>query len=111
MTTLRNPMNEYARDMLVEQLDECLQIEAPAAEAIISACLDLASMLVEKNYTYGNSALQPVSYLSTASAEERLRIRIDDKINRLANGDEYGDENTIEDLAGYLILLTILRGQ
>jgi len=49
-----------------------------------------------------------VRIFSKATPEEGLRIRIDDKLSRIARGDAAG-EDTILDLAGYLILLRVLH--
>ena len=34
-----------------------------------------------------------------------IRVRIDDKLSRLARGDGSGDEDAVKDLVGYLALL------
>lgn len=70
-------------------------------------CDNIANLLVEKNRAYGNSALDPVRIFSDASNIEQLLVRIDDKLSRIQRGSEYGDEDTITDLIGYLILLKI----
>lgn len=66
--------------------------------------------LLEKNISYGNSALDPVRVFSKASPTEQLRVRIDDKISRLQRGGE-DTEDTVLDLIGYLILLQIAEGE
>lgn len=70
---------------------------------------DVEDLLVEKNEAYGNSALDPINVFSKASSVEQLKVRIDDKLNRLYHGKEYGQEDTVTDLTGYLILLLIAR--
>lgn len=77
--------------------------------AIAEECEDIKGMLVAKNKAYGNSALEPTSFLSGANAVERLAVRIDDKLNRLAQGQEFPGDDTILDLIGYLILFRIAR--
>lgn len=73
----------------------------------VHAVLDeVGAMLVAKNQAYGNSALDPVRVFSKASANEQLKVRIDDKISRLQRGSDAG-EDTILDLIGYLVLLRI----
>lgn len=67
----------------------------------------LEDLLVAKNEAYGNSALDPVNIFSKSSAVEQIKVRIDDKLSRLYHGKEYGDEDTITDLMGYLTLLRI----
>ncbi len=82
---------------------------APMGNEIIDQCTYISKMLVEKNIAYGNSALNPIRVFSNASTTEQLLVRIDDKLNRLKNGTEYADEDTVMDLIGYLILYRIAR--
>lgn len=83
--------------------------EAPLGPEIMEQCLAIAELLLKKNISYGNSAIEPVRFLSKASAEEQILVRIDDKLNRLRNQQEFRGEDTITDLVGYLILLQVLR--
>ena len=76
-------------------------------ESIDMECQNLAEMLKAKNRQYGNSFADPVRIFSKATPEEALLIRIDDKLSRIARGQDAG-EDTILDLAGYLILLRVL---
>ena len=76
---------------------------------VLDALADIETTLIEKNAAYGNSALDPVRVFSKASPEEQLLVRIDDKISRIQRGHEYADEDTVKDLIGYLVLLTIAR--
>jgi hypothetical protein len=70
---------------------------------------DIENMLIAKNQKYGNSALEPLGVFSKLSAEEGLLVRIDDKLKRIKNGSlEKDDEDVINDLIGYLVLLKIL---
>ena len=64
-------------------------------------------MLLAKNESYGNSALEPMRVFSRADPLEQLRVRIDDKISRLARGKEFPGDNDVNDLIGYLILYKI----
>lgn len=68
---------------------------------------EIEDLLVEKNESYGNSALEPVGIFSKLTAVEQLNVRIDDKLSRLYNGKEYGQEDTETDLLGYLVLKKI----
>jgi len=72
---------------------------------------NLSNLLVSKNKKYGNSALEPKRVFSKASAIEQLLVRLDDKLSRLANqtDNDIDDEDVIEDLLGYLILLKIAK--
>jgi hypothetical protein len=77
-------------------------------DQIIKTCDDIRNLLVEKNVRYGNSALEPVRIFSKASTTEQLLVRIDDKLSRIkTTGMEAPDEDTLNDLIGYLILLKI----
>jgi hypothetical protein len=75
---------------------------------IAQECYALRDMLHEKQRAYGNSALDPIRIFSKADPEEGLRVRLDDKLSRLARGSAAG-EDTIQDLLGYLILLRVAR--
>jgi hypothetical protein len=80
-------------------------------EMLIRAeCEALAALLVSKNRAYGNSALDPVRVFSKADPIEQLKVRIDDKLSRLARGSAAG-EDVVHDLLGYLILLRIAMKQ
>lgn len=82
--------------------------ETPVRAAIIAECEALKAMLLAKNAAYGNSAIDPVRVFSKASPEEQIRVRLDDKLSRLARGQDAG-EDTMLDLCGYIILLRVLR--
>ena len=88
---------------------QLLGVNAPAGTRIIQQCLELAEMLIKKNTSYGNSALEPVRIFSKAEAKEQLYVRIDDKLSRLMKGTDYPGDNDIDDLIGYLILLKIAK--
>ena len=74
---------------------------------IARECANMAEMLIGKNARYGNSALDPVRLFSKADPAEQLRVRIDDKLSRIARGNGNEGEDVIADLIGYLILLRI----
>ena len=88
---------------------QLLATGAPSGNRIISECLEIAEMLIGKNISYGNSALDPVRIFSKAGPREQLHVRIDDKLNRLMKGTDYPGDNDIDDLIGYLILLKIAK--
>ena len=67
----------------------------------------IADMHIEKNKSYGNSALEPVRIFSKADSIEQICVRIDDKLSRIKNGCNFANEDTINDLIGYLFLLKI----
>tara|TARA_R110002012_G_scaffold224753_1_gene396732 strand:- start:167 stop:430 length:264 start_codon:yes stop_codon:yes gene_type:complete len=70
---------------------------------------EVIDLLLAKNKQYGDSALNPLGIFAKGSSEDLIRIRIDDKLNRLLQGDESieKDEDVVLDLIGYLVLLLI----
>jgi hypothetical protein len=69
---------------------------------------EIRDLLIAKNQKYGNSALEPLGVFSQLSAKQGLLIRIDDKLKRIKNGSlQKDDEDVINDLIGYLVLLKI----
>lgn len=69
---------------------------------------DVCNLLIDKNQKYGNSALDPMRVFSRASTVEQLKVRLDDKLSRLARG--VGEDEDVErDLMGYLVLLRVAR--
>jgi hypothetical protein len=80
----------------------------PFAIQVEEVLEQIQSMLIDKNRKYGNSALEPLGVFSQLSAKEGLLIRIDDKLKRIKNGSlQKDDEDVVNDLIGYLILLKI----
>ncbi len=76
---------------------------------IACVCDDIKELLLYKNQQYGDSALNPSRIFSKSSAVEQLLVRIDDKLNRIKKGAGLvaTDEDVIQDLIGYLVLLKI----
>jgi hypothetical protein len=88
------------------------QPAAPLEEPIRQTCAELAEFLVEKNRAYGNSAADPIGvFAKRLDTLAQIDTRIDDKLNRLAKGSEYPGDDTVLDLAGYLILRMIVKKQ
>ncbi len=67
---------------------------------------ELTEMLLLKNEQYGDSALKPLGIFANGSAKELIAVRMDDKISRLASGNDAieSDEDIYLDLAGYCVL-------
>jgi hypothetical protein len=86
-----------------------LTVGTSAGKEIYEACHEIAHMLINKNISYGNSALEPIRVFSKADAREQLHVRIDDKLSRIMRGTEYVGDNDIDDLIGYLVLLKIAK--
>lgn len=79
----------------IEDLDEVLD--------------ELRTLLINKNRKYGDSALNPIRIMSKSLTTEQLRVRMDDKLSRIANQQEDEDEDALKDLCGYLILYMIAK--
>lgn len=77
-------------------------------DKIQSVGREIINMLIEKNESYGDSALEPANVFANGDAVENLCARIDDKLMRIKTQGfrGYGEDN-IKDLIGYLILLKI----
>lgn len=78
-------------------------------QTIANVCDNIKSMLIEKNKSYGDSALDPIRVFSKASSDEQIKIRIDDKLSRISRGSEFYGDNDLDDLIGYLILLKVSK--
>lgn len=77
---------------------------------IAKSCDDIRDLLIQKNRAYGNSALEPIRIFSKASSNEQILVRIDDKLNRIKQGANcLDDEDVLQDLIGYLILLKVWK--
>jgi hypothetical protein len=78
-------------------------------EKIAAICDAIKKLLLEKNARYGDSALNPTRIFSKANTIEQLFVRIDDKLSRISRGIGLlaKDEDVIDDLIGYLVLLKI----
>jgi len=72
---------------------------------------EICDMLEQKNKSYGDNIADPVNVFSDLSPEQALKVRIDDKLSRIARGEAYGDEDTYRDLVGYLLRLIEMRQQ
>ena len=79
------------------------------AELIREECAAIATMLTEKNRKYGNAVIEPVSVFSRSGALERINVRIDDKLQRMANRQDDEDEDVEKDLIGYLLYRRVMR--
>jgi hypothetical protein len=78
---------------------------------IASICDDVKNLLLSKNIKYGDSAINPSRIFSHASPVEQILVRIDDKLSRIGKGIGLiaNDEDVIDDLIGYLVLLKIAQ--
>lgn len=88
-----------------------MRVMSPFERKVTNITDNISSMLISKNEKYGNSALEPKRIFSKASNVEQLLVRIDDKLSRISNQSEFEDEDVINDLIGYLILLKIAKDE
>ena len=73
-------------------------------------CKKLEDLLLQKNAKYGDAALEPLNIFSQVNAVSSIKARIDDKLKRIKNSGPIDDtEDTLQDLAGYIILLMIAK--
>lgn len=80
---------------------------------IAQFCDDLKEHLIRKNTDYNDAALNPQGTFALLSPSDTIRVRIDDKLNRLrrqaTGGAMHFHEDTLLDLTGYLVLLRIAQ--
>ena len=103
------------KDMYMNKTTE--NVQPPSEEeltefdkGIIRVLDDIKVLLMAKNRKYGNSATNPVRAFSKASAQEQIKVRIDDKISRLVRSTtKEDDEDVIQDLTGYLVILAAIQ--
>jgi len=77
--------------------------------AIRSVCSEIAELLTKKNTSYGGSVFEPVRIFSKLTAEDGIKVRLDDKLSRLLHGQGEFNEDTEFDLIGYLVLMRVAR--
>ena len=95
-----------------KKANEALQPTMVQNQKLIAEVFDeMKSLVLQKNNQYGDSVLDPKRYFSSAPTDEQIKVRIDDKINRLVLGDDSleSDDDIIKDLIGYLTLLLVYR--
>lgn len=80
-----------------------------SATEIAVVCDQIKDLLISKNMRYGDSALDPCRVFSKANGIEQLLVRIDDKLSRIQRGSGLiaNDEDVVNDLIGYLVLLKV----
>jgi len=106
-------MGKYNKENIDDNIDDVLNnidIINPVEISINKECDSVKKLLISKNRKYGNSALSPQRVFSKSSNIEQLLVRIDDKLSRIkTSGTNMPDEDTVQDLIGYLILLKIAQ--
>ena len=92
----------------VQKLKEA-NVLTGSQKAIAEVCDEIKELLLEKNRKYGNSALNPCRIFARSDRLEQIRVRIDDKLNRIKNEQSDEDEDVVKDLIGYLVLYTVAQ--
>lgn len=77
-------------------------------DAVVAWLQTVADTVRARNATYGDSAIDPIRVFSRASSDEQLRVRIDDKLSRVARG-AGATPDTLVDLAGYIAILAVAQ--
>ena len=77
-------------------------------DAVAAWLQTVADTVRARNATYGDSAIDPIRVFSRASSDEQLRVRIDDKLSRVARG-AGATPDTLVDLAGYIAILAVVQ--
>lgn len=67
-------------------------------------------MVEEKSAAYGDSVGDPIRVFSKSEQTEGIRVRIDDKLSRIARGKAAG-EDVFKDLVGYVALLAVCENE
>lgn len=100
------------KEQAIAQIDHFINL-TDTQKLIYNECLDVAELLIKKNRAYGNSFANPANIFCKLPAEEQINVRIDDKLNRIAKGEDKNSvpEDTEIDLIGYLVLKRVLRKQ
>ena len=77
---------------------------------IKNKCKKLEELLLNKNAKYGDAAIEPLNVFFKGNSVSSIQARIDDKLKRIMNAGVIEDtEDTLQDLAGYIILLMIAK--
>ena len=97
-------------ELLTREWEEVFE-SIPFDDKVKLVLTEIKSLLQSKNKRYGNSALDPVRIFSKAAETDQILCRIDDKLSRIKNmgTDTQIDEDTVNDLIGYLILFKISK--
>lgn len=105
--------SDFDYDLALTEVSLALAGEekSPSASPIAQMGIQLIALLLKKNAAYGDSALKPVECFARGmSPSQRMAVRMDDKISRLARGAADGEDVEM-DLAGYILLQRIAKAQ
>lgn len=77
-------------------------------DAVAEWLQTVADTVRSRHATYGDSATDPIRVFSNSPVDEQLRVRIDDKLSRVARGTG-ATPDTLVDLAGYIAILAVVQ--
>lgn len=78
----------------------------PTTQTALEFLGRVGEVLIQKEQGYGDAAKEEVRFFSSHTPAERIRSRLDDKLNRMSKlGLRTEDEDTFKDFVGYLALL------
>jgi hypothetical protein len=84
-------------------------MSAQTQHVIGNVCDGIKDMLIKKNQSYGDSAVDPIRIFSKSDNLEQIKVRIDDKLSRISRGSEFYGDNDLDDLIGYLVLFKVAK--
>jgi hypothetical protein len=93
-------------DFMENKEDDNLTITQTNLCNIVDA---MKSLLLYKNKHYGNSALEPIGIFYKGSAEDSIKIRLDDKLKRIYNNKDEPKTNDVCDIIGYSFLYLLSK--
>ena len=97
----------FAAEIVEDAVGIPAEVANPFEHQVRTILTELGDLIIEKNAKYGDAILNPMQIFSKQTPIERVKSRLDDKLSRIARGDGTGDEDTVLDLMGYLVLLKI----
>ena len=82
----------------------------PFAAKVTNLLTRIGQLLIAKNQQYGDSVNNPIRLFSKLDSQAGVRVRIDDKLSRLARGNDSieSDMDIIDDFIGYLVMLKLI---
>lgn len=106
--SLKNWVDKFVSERCKTEDEKNKDIEIQN-EFIEKVCKSMRDMLVKKNISYGGNVFEPLQIKEGHTNLDMIDIRISDKLNRLIKGEEYEQEDTLRDLAGYILLREAVR--
>lgn len=98
---------EYAKvKVLLSEGHTPLTVDTSTRTKIATVYDAIKEVVLYKNEKYGNSALEPIGIFAKGDAQNSICIRLDDKLQRIKNGQELR-KNDVADMLGYLGLLCV----